>query len=745
MCTKTMKLLSLISFKSAQSGPIRPQKFGTLAGVFTPTVLTILGAIMYLRHGWVVGNAGVLGALLVVGLAVAISVCTALALSAMVTNIRIGAGGAFSIISQSLGLEIGGSIGIPFYFSQALAVAMYVFGFREGVHWISPELPSLLVDLVAFISIVGIAAISTSFAFKIQNVILLIILASLFSIFGALFTTDLNFDFEWIGKFPGTQEDNFSGASFWTVFAVFFPAVTGVMAGARMSGELKDPRNSIPKGTLWAIVLTSIIYIALIFAAALLASPEELVQNYTVFIDKSLYKPLVVAGLLGATFSSALGSLIGAPRILLALGEKNILPHSKFLAKTTASGEPRNALWVTSIIVLFALLLRNLNAIAPLITMFFMITYCMINVVVWIEQSLGLPSYRPTMKVPLWVPVAGTIGSLLVMFIINPVAALMAGVSILFFYKFLIMKKFPSKRGDSRSGLFTALAEWATKMTNRLSPKKALRVWQPDLLIPVVSASEVRSSYKLIHSLIYPKGSIKMIGFATSNRTKRLAEYLDILTENFKKAEIITSSTLIKGKDLTETMAVSMQALSASFFRPNTLFITLEDNANLDKNYNDIVLRAAEFGFGVVVYVPYGKVGLGLENRLNLWLTNVPQDWQTKMHVGNNDLGILSSLLIQKNWKCKLRVLLTKNDQGEAPFNPWNIQKLYDMVRFPANTTHQILPNDRDEAIEESPSADLNIMEIPDKANMKDLREMAKKLKTSCLFTLDSGNESALV
>ena len=146
--------------------------FGTFAGVFTPTTLTILGVIMFIREPWVVGNAGLMGALIIVLLSVAITLTTALSLSSITTNVRIGAGGAFSLISQSLGLEIGGAIGIPFYFAQAIAVAMYIFGFREGMQTIFPGVAPILLDMGIFCLVMSIAFISTSFAFKIQYVIL---------------------------------------------------------------------------------------------------------------------------------------------------------------------------------------------------------------------------------------------------------------------------------------------------------------------------------------------------------------------------------------------------------------------------------------------------------------------------------------------------------------------------------------------------------------------------------------------
>jgi len=317
--------------------------FGTFGGVFTPTLLTILGVIMYLREGWVVGNAGLLGAWLIIILAFAITAFTGLSMSSVTTNIRIGAGGAFSIISQSLGLEVGGSIGIPLYLSQALAVAMYIFGFRAGWQYIFPQHPPLLVDFGTFLVLFVIAFISANLAFRVQYLIMAVIFGSLISVAAAAFSGSMQQPITWWGNFPGSLENNFSGATFWVVFAVFFPASTGIMAGANMSGELENPRRSIPVGTLSAIGVSLVVYLALAYWLARSATTEELLRNYNVMIDKSAWAPVVLAGLLGATFSSALSSLVGSPRILQALGERDILPFSPWFARRSRLGEPRAA------------------------------------------------------------------------------------------------------------------------------------------------------------------------------------------------------------------------------------------------------------------------------------------------------------------------------------------------------------------------------------------------------------------
>lgn len=523
-------------------------QFGTFAGVFTPTLLTILGVIMFLREGWVVGNAGLLGAWAIIGIAVAITTLTGLSMSSMTTNIRIGAGGAFSIISQSLGLEVGGAIGIPLYLSQTLAVAMYIFGFRDGWLRIFPNHIPLIVDLVTFAILFAIAIVSAGLAFRIQYAIMVILGLALASVFATVFTGALQYQPTLIGSFPGSIEDGFSGTTFWAVFAVFFPAATGIMAGANMSGELANPRRSIPIGTMAAVAISSAIYLALAYWLARVASPEELVANYAVMIDKALIPALVLAGLLGATFSSGLSSLVGSPRVLQALALHGILPGSSRLAKQTAQGEPRAAMIVSGIIVVLALFLRDLNAIAPLITMFFLITYGMINLVVFVEQSLGLVSFRPLLRIPRIVPLLGTLGCVFAMFVIAPAFSLAAVALVLAFYVLLLRRQLAAPFGDVRSGLFVALAEWAAKRVNDL-PIAQERAWKPNVMVPVEDPADLRGTFQLIFDLAYPRGSLHVVGISRPGEEQRLQARLPNLERAFREKGLYAKHTVILGDD----------------------------------------------------------------------------------------------------------------------------------------------------------------------------------------------------
>ncbi len=722
------------------------QKFGTFAGVFTPTLLTVLGVIMYLREGWVVGNAGLLGAWLIILLAFTITACTGLSMSSITTNIRIGAGGAYSIIAQSLGIEVGGSLGIPLYVSQALAVTMYIFGFREGWLYIFPNHPPLAVDIATFVVIFGIAYISTSFAFRIQYVIMAIIAVSLISIFGTFFTATELQPVTWWGTFPGAPETNFQGANFWIVFAVFFPASTGIMAGANMSGDLENPRRAIPLGTMSAIAISLVIYMALAYWLSRMATMEELSGNYTIMIDRALWGPIVLAGLLGATFSSGLSSLVGAPRILQALGENGILPAGKWLAQVTPKGEPRKAMWLTGGIVLAALFLRDLNAIAPLITMFFLITYAMINVVVLIEQSLGLISFRPILKVPRIVPLIGAVGCFFAMFIINPTFSLISLFVVVVFYGILIKRQLTNPFQDVRSGLFVSLAEWAAKRVAEL-PTAQERAWRPNLLIPVEYPSDIRGTFNFVRDITNPKGSVKLVGLAreTLDNIEILNNTLPKLAQDFREEGIYSSATIIDAEEYGKGVLSGMQSLSGAFFRPNVLFLSLSSppDEQREADLKMIISRAKQSRLGVVLFAEHSRARLGRRHKINIWSSDQSPEWHLSMELGNLDLAILVSYQINRDWHGRINMVSAIAEAENVKSAREYLTNLINLARIP-DAEVIVGHSDLDSLIRNTPQADLNVFGLPDEIDFEFVRRMVEQTRSTCIFVRDSGDENAL-
>jgi len=736
------RLQKEVEEKITQEAKPSRKLFGTFGGVFTPTLLTILGVIMYLRQGWVVGNAGLLGAWLIILLSFGITAFTGFSLSSITTNIRIGAGGAFNIISQSLGLEVGGSVGIPLYVSQTLAVAMYIFGFRAGWLWVFPEHSALMVDFGAFLVLFVIAFISAGLAFKIQYLILAIIIGSLFSVAWAAFTGSMQHSIQWWGEFAGSPETNFQGTTFWLVFAVFFPASTGIMAGANMSGDLANPRKSIPVGTMSAIGLSLLIYLVLAAWLSMSATNKELLNSYTIMIDKAAWGPAVLAGLLGATFSSALSSLIGAPRILQALAEHKVLPKSKFFARRTAKGEPRNALVLTGMIVAAALMLRNLNAIAPMITMFFLITYAMINLVVVIEQGLKLVSFRPLLRIPRIVPILGALGCVCAMFIVNAVFSIVSVVLVIGIHAWLIRKHLKAPFGDVRSGLFAAVAEWAAKKMENLSGPRE-RTWKANVLMPVEDSSEARKYFDLLRDITYPKGFVRLLGLTGKRDRGDLEKNLPELAEDFNENGVFSSWSVVSAADFSENLAAGMEALGGAFFTSNLIFLRLPEKKQRAKKIRKIIEYADLQDMGVILLANESGKKIEGQKPLVMLIDEGKTGWETSMELGNMDLALLIVYKLKRNWKNDLHLIARISSPDDRQQAKNYLQSVVELARIPNVEIRVVNKEEENDLIGKiEPSA--IISSFTGETTIDDMRSQSEQLDLPFLFTMDSGKENAL-
>ncbi len=395
------------------------KKFGTFAGVFTPSILTIAGVIMYMRLGWVVGNAGLLGAIIIILIAHVISVTTGLSVSSVATDKKIGAGGIYYVLSRSMGVPIGGSIGIALYVGTAFSIALYLIGFSEsfnayfGIGMSTNDFR--ITATIALIALTGLALISTSLALKAQYFILAAIVISMVAIFfgSSEFAPQSIHLLSTEGAVPME-----------VVFAVFFPAVTGFTAGIAMSGDLKDPKKSIPMGTLWAIGVGLLIYIVLAAFMAYSINSEVLKTDYNILMKIALFAPAVVAGIWGATLSSALGGILGGPRILQAMSIDRVTPHV-FGKGKGKNNEPVNALLMVFIIAEAGILIGELDVIARVVSMFYLTAYGFINISYFLE-SWANPDFQPSFKIKRWIGLLGFSACFVVMFKLDMIAMFVA-------------------------------------------------------------------------------------------------------------------------------------------------------------------------------------------------------------------------------------------------------------------------------------------------------------------------------
>lgn len=622
-------------------------------------MLTILGVIMFMRAGFVVGDSGVWRALLILVFAKAITTLTTLSLSAIATNTEVGPGGNYFMISRSLGPDIGGTIGITLFVSQAVAIAFYVIGFSEALFGlIAPPGTQLAVDLAALrvpqLVSSGVIALLFVLTFKgadvalrAQYIILVVLLASVVSF---LVGGALAFD---SAQFEANTGPVSTTVGFWTAFAIFFPAATGIDAGANMSGDLKDPARSIPRGTLLAIVFTGAVYTALLVltagytdAASLIADPFGELQRMSVF------GPLVIAGVFAATLSSALSSFLGAPRILQAMGKDELLKPLVYFAKGHgAADEPRRATVLSFVIALGIVWAGGLNAIAEIISMFFLISYGMINISAFVEGRSGNPSFRPRFRLFGWpAAIVAAVGCGIAMVKINETYAIAAMVLAGLIY-WSLRGRTKSSWSDAWAGYtFTRTCENLFELED-VSPTP--KNWKP--IVVAVTQDAARDERMIQHAawLEAGRGLFSVLEVTTAPdrgpaeraeiRSRRLPELRAAL--RYQRLKCLADTLCVREHDDIDGV---LQSYSVGALRPNTVVLTLPPPGALDRRtwLREAVASAGPLPVNLILYkgAKGERPGAG---RIDIW-------WAGET---NGSLMVLCAYLISLSDRWKNSVL----------------------------------------------------------------------------------------
>ena len=565
---------------------------GTFGGVYTPSILTILGVIMYLRFGWVLGHVGLWGTLLIVTISTFITFLTGLSIAAIATDQVVKAGGAYYMISRSLGIETGGAVGIPLYFAQAFSVALYTIGFAESVVQVFPHLNQTMIALITTILVTALALKSAEVAIRAQYVIMAAIVLSLISL---LLGHPVEPTTVTLSEPPGSR-------GFWAVLAVFFPAVTGIMSGVNMSGDLKHPSRSIPVGTLAAIGTGYIIYMSIPILLNMWADPKTLVAEPLVMQRMAILGEAIVVGVWGATLSSAIGSILGAPRVLQALARDGVLPRRlRWLGQGSGpNDEPRLGTLFTLGIALAAVSLGDLNLVAPVLTMFFLTTYMVLNVAAGIEGFLQSPSFRPSFKVHWAFSLIGALGCMSIMFLINAVATVLAALIVTGIYLWLERRELQSAWGDVRQGLWMTLMRASLFNIEKTPDTKN---WRPHVLVfsgaPTKRWHLIEMAAALTHNRglftvasVLPSGSRNVAQQETMEAT--IQEYLE---KHGMRAlvRIVTASEPFAGAEQL------VEAYGIGHLVPNTILLGDTENEKNRDRYCQMIAKCHQAKRNVVI------------------------------------------------------------------------------------------------------------------------------------------------
>ncbi|UCE19344.1 MAG: amino acid permease [Gemmatimonadota bacterium] len=678
-----------------QKSFVRGYGFGT-APVFLAAISTILGAILFLRFGYAVANAGLFGTIAIICIGHAITVPTAMAIAEIATDLKVGGGGEYFIISRSFGSLLGGTIGISLYFSQAISVAFYMiafsqaftplFGWFQNVTGVVPD--ARMISLPAtFILLLVILKKGANIGVTALWVVVTVLGVSLVMFFLGGPTSE---------SASETFLDTVTHSdSFFKVFAIIFPAFTGMTAGVGLSGDLKNPRRSIPLGTLSATIAGMIVYIFVVLKLAYSATPQDLAGDQLIMSKIALWGPIIPVGLAAATLSSAIGSILIAPRTMQALAGDRIFPTGTvnlFLSQGKGdTNEPVRATLVTSVIVLVFVTMGSVDFVAQIISMFFMITYGALCLVSFLEHLAGNPSYRPTFRSRWYVSLVGAIACFVMMFQMQPLYALFAIIVMVVIY--VTLKRSKKEETDLADVFKGVLFQMTRKLQVMIQKRQAHVVgvrWRPSF-IAISSSSLTRlAPYDLLRWISHHYGFGCFFHFIKGslneeNATESKKTLARLIEQGVRSEAGIYADTIISPSFRT-AVAQIIQAPGVFGIENNSiLFEFRKGEEGAIEDIIDGAQFASALGYSICV-LRSSERHFGYRKKIHIWLT--PGDYR------NVNLMILLAYILMGHpeWKgCDIEIFAAfKNEEmdkevaklnqlierGRIPISQQNVQKV---------------------------------------------------------------------
>ncbi|MBU0558585.1 MAG: amino acid permease [Bacteroidetes bacterium] len=626
------------------------QGFGT-APVFFTAISTILGAILFLRFGYAVGTLGFLGVLFIIILGHLVTLPTAMAISEIATNHRVEGGGEYFIISRSFGLNIGATIGIALFLSQAISVAFYVIAFTEAFeplfNWVKETyhftLPRQVISVPTML-ILAVIIIKKGATLGVKLLYFVVAILGLSLILFFLGSTSYG-----ESNTQSFLSNSFRNSNnFFIVFAIVFPAFTGMTAGVGLSGDLKDPKKSIPLGTLAATLTGMIVYVFVIWKLAAYASPDNLINNQLAMSDIALFGPYIIPlGLAASTISSAIGSVLVAPRTLQALSGDESFPLksiNQFLAKGQGeTNEPFNATIVACAIALVFVMLGDVNAVAEIISMFFMVTYGSICLISFLHHFGSDPSYRPTFKSKWFFSLTGFVLCVWLMFQMSPSYTFLSVILMSLIY--LGLSKYHSDRGGLEAIFQGAIFQFTRRIQvfmQKTKKSKSVDHWRPSAVCVSEESFERDKVFHLLNWISYKFGFGTYIhlmkGYYSKSTIKEAKDTNErLLGRSMSSKGNVYIDTIIS-PSYTSAIAQILQLPSPSGMDNN--MIIFEYDKHNPENLNQIIeniplIQAGEFD---VCILGSSSRTVKFDAGIHVWIRNLDKE--------NTNLMIMLSYII---------------------------------------------------------------------------------------------------
>ncbi|MCB9359553.1 amino acid permease [Candidatus Woesearchaeota archaeon] len=706
-------------------------KFNTVSGVFVPSVLAIFGAVLYYVAPRVLGGVGLINMMLIILIAHLITIATAFSISAIATNIYVKGGGLYYLISRSLGTEFGGSMGIQLFFAQTISIGFYAIAFSKAVVGILSAYDIFwswkLIAVCSFIIFWIIAFIGADFVIKLQYGILGVILASFVSIFLSPNRIPTANEFLGVGG---------EHLAFWVAFAMFFPAVTGMDAGVAMSGDLKDPRKSLVRGSFSAILITMFLYLAIAVKYFYSADLAALSGNLYIVQTFSAIPWMVILGVLLSTSSSALSYLMAAPRTLRALGKDNIFGKRwTFLKKGIGqSNEPRIAMFATLIIGIIVIVSGDLFLVSQMVAIFFLNVYGWINGAAFLEKISKNPSFRPSFNPPAAFSFIGMVACYLVMYLFNPIIMFISIALQLVIFGLLVITKTSSKLESVWQGVLFQLFRVILRRMEEAEESK--KNWRPTIVSFCINEDNKSTMANLLNWIGGGTGITNMyylIPRSFKTYGKERDEIENDIMEYVKDYKLNIYPKVILCNDYNESVKAVMQSDTLGNLPHNTVLIDFDERFKTDEILNTCVSLKKN------VVILRNRAGFSDFKTIDIW-------WDGS---DNGNMMLLLSYLISnsKRWNenyveiTLYKIARTKEDEEKSKTE---LAKVIENARID-NVNVEVIMNKKkpvkDFIYEKSHNSDLVMIGMPitgkngvaTKGLHKEIKKHTDRLKTSLI------------
>lgn len=612
-------------------------KFGT-APVFFTAISTILGAILFLRFGFAVGTLGFIGVVFAIIIGHIVTIPTALAISEIATNKRVEGGGEYFMISRSFGLNIGATIGTALFLSQSISVAFYVIAFtetfqflfdfiRETYHFTLPR-QAISIPIMLLLSLLILKKGANLGVKALYGVVaILAISLALFFLGEADYANETDFSFLNV-QFRNPEK-------LFVVFAIIFPAFTGMTAGVGLSGDLKNPAKSIPMGTISATLIGMVIYFFISYKLAISVSPEELINDQFAMSKIAIWGWLIIPlGLAASTISSALGSVMVAPRTLQALANDHSFPWRKinyWLGRSRKTdNEPINASLVTCAIALLFVAIGNVNVVAQIISMFFMISYGSLCLISFLHHFGSSPSYRPSFKSKWYISLVGFIAATWIMFKIDFTYSLLALVLMIVLYTYI------NHVHKNRKGLSSIFANTLFQINRNLQiylqKSKIVRTtgeWRPSVICISKNSFVRDNAFKMTDWISYKYGFgtylHRIEGYYSKQTHEASQKELKRLIRNYGTNSHVYIDTIVS-PSYTSAIAQAIQIPGISGLENNMLLLEYdkenpEELSDIVENYK--LVNAGKFDVAILAS---SRKPVLYKNGIHVWIKTLAEE-----------------------------------------------------------------------------------------------------------------------